>query len=117
MVLTVHTLVVALLVGLNTGNDVLLLGVAPGVPRVRLKRLCGLMWLGFWLHVVSGALLVISYPTKQPTNRVLYSKLLLIMLAILILRKIRFRAFGDLKLADEAIIGQCRNLAVLSLCL
>ena len=87
------------------------------IQAAPLKRLFGLMWLGFWLQVVSGTLLLISYPTKALTNPLFYLKLSLVALAMIVLRKIHARVFGDSKLSEAAVLAQSRALAIGSLCL
>src|SRR5580700_60925 len=60
-ILFVHTVGLALLVGANAVIDLRLLGVAREIPLSPLKRLFGLMWLGFWINVTSGILLLFAY--------------------------------------------------------
>lgn len=110
MILAVHTIGLGLLAGLNAALDLRLLGAARQIPVMEFRRFLPMMWLGLWLNVVSGVLLLIAYPTKALTNPVFYLKLGLIALALAILQAIRRRAFG-LRNASRSV----RPLAAASL--
>ena len=80
--LSLHALGMALVVGLNTALALRILGVAPQVPYIEMKRFVPLMWFGFWVNFISGVLLLIGYPTKALTNPDFYVKLFFIALAV-----------------------------------
>src|SRR5438552_14250796 len=77
-ILTVHVIGMGVLVGASTVLDLRLLGVARETPIAPLKRMYPIMWVGFWMQVASGILLMIAFPTKALTNPVFYTKLFLI---------------------------------------
>jgi hypothetical protein len=116
-ILVCHTLGLALLVGVNSAVDLLLLGVASDIPLKPLKRFFPLMWLGFYVNAISGVFLVIAYPTKAFTNPVFYIKLTLIALAVTTLWAIQSRVFGDASLSEAAMVAKGRTMAKLSLAL
>ena len=116
-ILVCHTLGLALLVGINSTVDLLLLGVASDVPLQPLKRFFPIMWWGFYINAISGVFLVIAYPTKAFTNPVFYIKLALIALALITLRKIQKRVFGDTGLSDAAMAARGKTMARVSLAL
>ena len=116
-ILVCHTLGLALLVGVNSAVDLLLLGVASDIPLKPLKRFFPLMWLGFYVNAISGVFLVIAYPTKAFTNPVFYIKLTLIALAVTTLWAIQNRVFGDASLSEAAMVAKGRTMAKLSLAL
>jgi hypothetical protein len=70
------------------------------------------MWIGLWVNVVTGVVLVIAYPTKALTNPVFYLKLALIAVALVILRTVLRRIR-----ASATISGSTKVLAGLSLIL
>ena len=78
IILILHTVGLAFLVGANVALDVRLLGFARGVPLRSMLPFFTPMWLGFWVNAVSGVLLLITYPTKALTNPLFYVKLGLI---------------------------------------
>jgi hypothetical protein len=95
MILAVHTIGLGLLAGLNTALDLRVLGIAKAIPVEAFRRFLPVMWLGLWLNVSTGILLVIAYPTKALTNPVFYLKLALIAVALLILSTVRQRALTE----------------------
>src|SRR5437763_10283808 len=81
-VLLFHTFGLALLVEANAVIDLRLLRIQPDIPLAPLKRLFGVMWLGFAINAISGMLLLTAYPTKALTNPVFCVKLVLIGFAV-----------------------------------
>ena len=114
-VLLFHTFGLALLVGANAVIDLRLLGIERDIPLAPLKRLFGIMWLGFAINAASGALLLIAYPTKALTNPVFYIKLTLIGFAVWVMMKLQSRVFDDSSLNEAAMIARGRTLAKWSL--
>jgi hypothetical protein len=110
MILAVHTIGLGLLAGLNAALDLRILGVAEGIPVVEFRRFLPVMWLGLFLNVTSGILLLIGYPTKALTNPVFYLKLALIAVALVILRGLIRRALTE---GDKP--GTVKGLAAASL--
>jgi hypothetical protein len=116
-VLLFHTFGLALLVGANAVVDLRLLGVQREIPLAPLKRLFGIMWLGFAVNAASGVLLLVAYPTKALTNPVFYLKLILIASAVLVMRKLNSHVFDDLSLDEPTMMSRGRTLAKWSLLL
>jgi hypothetical protein len=114
-VLLFHTFGLAFLVGANTVMDLRLLGIQRNLPLAPLKRLFGIMWLGFAMNATSGALLLIAYPTKALTNPVFYIKLLLIGFAVWVMMRLNSRVFEDSSLNEAAMLARGRTLAMWSL--
>jgi hypothetical protein len=114
-ILLFHTIGLALLVGGNTVIDLRILGVAPALPLKTLKRLYGIMWAGFGINALTGALLLIAYPTKALTNPVFYAKLTVIALGLIVMVMIKRRVFDDPNLSEESMMAKGRSLAMWSL--
>src|SRR5277367_6670411 len=93
-ILSLHTVGMGFVAGLNAAVDLRILGFAPSVPLLELKRFLPVMWMGFWVNAVSGVLLLIGYPTKALTNPVFYVKLTFIALALLGVRWITRTILG-----------------------
>ena len=105
-------------VGISAMLDLRVLGVAPGVPLAEFRRFLPILWLGFWVNVASGILLLIGYPTKALTNPVFYLKLLFIGAGMLLLVRIDRGVFDDterLDRPDAVITSRLRRLAIVSL--
>lgn len=114
-ILLFHTFGLALLVGTNAVIDLRLLGIARDIPIAPLKRFFRFMWLGFWINAISGALLVIAYPTKSLTNPDFYVKMTLIGFAVWIMHRLQSRVFDDSSLTDDAMMARGAKLAKWSL--
>ncbi len=108
-ILTLHTIGMGFVAGLNAAVDLRILGIAPGAPLGELKRFFPIMWLAFWINAISGVLLLIAYPTKALTNPLFYVKLAFIALAVVVLRWMRQ------PVADADTGSKARNLAIWSL--
>lgn len=115
MILTLHTVGMGFVAGVNGAIDLRILGVAPAVPLLELRRFLPVMWTGFWVNAVSGVLLLIGYPTKAITNPMFYLKLTFIALAIWGVRSITRTVFGDESLDVQPANRKARRLAIWSL--
>ena len=116
-VLSWHAIGMALLVGASVVIDLRLLGVGRDLPIAPLKRLYGFIWTGFWIQVVSGSFLLITYPTKALTNWDFYLKLTLIGVAVAVMQMLKNRVFSDSSLPDSIMMMKGKTLAVWSLIL
>jgi hypothetical protein len=81
-ILSVHTVGMGLVAGINAIVALRILGMAPAVPLTELKRFFPFMWFGFWINAASGVALLIAYPTKALTNPMFYAKLGFIAAAV-----------------------------------
>lgn len=110
IILSLHTIGMGLVAGLNAVIGLRILGVGGGIPVVELKRFLPMMWFGFWLNAVSGVALLMAYPTKALTNPVFYLKLTLIAVALLLVGAIGRRVFGGPGSAEAAANGRAARL-------
>ena len=115
-VLTLHTLGLGVLVGASTVIDLRLLGAAPNIPLEPLRRLFPIMWAGFWVNAISGALLFITDATTKGTTRVFMAKLAIIAVAVIVLAAIRRSVFARDVLAGATPMT-VKALAAVSLAL
>ena len=114
-ILSVHAIGMALVVGLNAAIDLRILGFAPYIPLLEMKRFFPLIWIGFSMNAASGVALLIGYPTKALTNPVFYAKLAFIALGLVDLRLIRNQVLRDSSLDKKPVPTKGRLLAVASL--
>jgi len=114
-ILSVHAIGMGLLVGASVLIGLRILGLAPDLPLAPLERFYRFIWVGFWIQVVSGILLLIGYPTKSLTNPLFYVKLTLIGLAMASMQMLRNRVFADSSLSEAAMVAKGRVFAVSSL--
>lgn len=116
-ILSAHALGMALLVGASTVADLRILGFARDLPLAPLKRLYGAIWVGFWIQLLSGSLLLIGYPTKSFTNYDFYLKMGLIVVAMVVKRQLQQRVFTDPALDEKQMMARGKTLALVSLLL
>lgn len=94
LVLTLHSIGLAFLVGINVVIDLRILGFATEIPLGPMDRYLPVFWVAFWLNAFSGIALLLASATTLGGNPVFYVKLLCIMLAMATMRLIRKQAFG-----------------------
>jgi hypothetical protein len=114
-VLTLHTVGLGILVGANWALDFRLLGVAPRVPLEPLRQLFPLMWLGFWINAVTGAMLFAADASTRGSTRLFVFKLGLVALAVLVVKLTDRSVFAGA--GPARISGGARALAATSLVL
>ena len=93
-VLTLHTVGLALLVGANTALDLRLLGFGKKLPIASLANTFPIMWIGFWINAVSGAMLFAADATTKGTLPIFQLKLGLIVLGVVNIWLIKRTVFG-----------------------
>jgi hypothetical protein len=114
-ILTFHALGMGLLVGASTVIDLRILGVARDLPLAPLKRLYTIIWVGFWIQVASGTLLLLAYPTKAVTNLDFYLKLALIAAGMAVMQKLKAVVFDHPGSNESILMARGRTFALLSL--
>lgn len=110
-ILTLHTVGLAIVVGVNVVVDLRLLGFASSISLASLRSLFPIMWWGFALNFASGVLLFMADATTKSGQLVFYVKLALIVFALLVARTVSKR------IGDDALGTNIRTLATLSLLL
>lgn len=114
-ILSAHAIGMGLAAGINAAIGLRVIGVARAIPVGELRRFVPLMWFGFGLNAVSGAALLLAYPTKALTNPVFYLKLALIALSLWLFGRISRRLFGGSEMSAGLLPRDPRLLAMLSL--
>jgi hypothetical protein len=116
-ILFLHTLGMSLIVGVNAGIDLRILGFAPEVPLAPLKRLFPIMWSGFGINAATGTVLLLADATKMLANPVFYGKMAFIALALVNLRVLKTHLFGDPLVEKTPLSTHVKILAATSLIL
>jgi hypothetical protein len=114
-ILSLHTIGMGLVAGINLAIALRILGAGSGVPVKEMKRFLPVMWSGFWLNAASGVALLIGYPTKALTNPVFYLKLVLIAVALGIVTWITRQVLNDSRAASDGPSAHARLFAFASL--
>jgi hypothetical protein len=116
-ILLLHTIGLAIVVGISAGINLRLLGFAPGVPLSPLARLYPYMWTGFWINAVSGGALVVADASRALTNPVFFIKMVLIALAVNNLRLLKPHLLAGAPAGAPRTPNRVRMLAFTSLVL
>ena len=115
MVLLLHTIGMGLVVGINAGIDLRILGLAPAIPLSPLKRFIPVLWIGFWINAVTGTILVMQDATTKLRNPDFYVKMAFIALALVVLRLLRTRVFQNPGIDKGDLPSNAKILAIASL--
>jgi hypothetical protein len=92
-ILFLHTLGLAMLAGISTAFAIWILRFADSYPIAPMQQYFPIMWIGLAINTVSGLLLLAAYPAKALTNPVFYAKIIAIMIALVVVQKLRKRLF------------------------
>ena len=114
-VLLLHTIGMGVVVGINAGIDLRILGIAPALPLAPMEKFLPILWVGFWVNAITGVVLVVADATTKLSNPDFYVKMIFIALAVINLRMLRNRVFLDPLIDKEPLSTNAKILAVTSL--
>jgi hypothetical protein len=114
-ILLLHTIGMGVVVGINAGIDLRILGLAPALPLAPMEKFFPLLWIGFWVNAFTGVILLAADATTKVTNPDFYVKMGFIALAIMNLRMIRNRVFRDPFIDKKPMTSDAKVLAVTSM--
>ena len=103
-----------LLTGASAALDLRLLGMASRIPLTALRPLFPLMWVGFWLNLVTGSMLFASEATSKGSTPMFFFKLGFVAIGAVSITWIRREVYGN-RPEPAAVSSTARRLAVLSL--
>ena len=115
-VLTVHGVGLAMVVGVNTVIALRLLGVAREIPLAALPRLYGVVWIGFFINLVSGSLLFIAEAHSMAAMVAFWGKLTFVAFGMIVAVSLKRLYFTDIASVQAGVVTRTgRNLAIISL--
>jgi hypothetical protein len=94
-ILSLHAIGLAIVAGLSGVVALRLLGFAPAIPLAPATRLFPLMYAGFWINAASGVALLAANASGMLSSTMFFVKMGFVAAAVLIMRLIRGRVFGD----------------------
>jgi hypothetical protein len=116
MILSLHAMGLATLVGLHTVVCLRLLGVLKELPLSQVRKVYPMMYLGMWVNIFSGLSLLWANLSGMLTNPAFLFKISFIILGIIFLQRMKSRVFSDAALAVNATpTSEARKLAWVSL--
>jgi hypothetical protein len=118
LILSIHVIGLALIVGMSTVIALRLLGFVQELPLAPLKKAFPILYIAFWCNAISGLALFAAETSKMVSFPVFWIKLAFIALGVLVMRALRNLVFDDAVLAGVeagAVPAIGRKLAVASL--
>jgi hypothetical protein len=122
LMLTLHAVGLAFAAGLSVAFDLRILGVARALPLEPWSRLRPLFYAALAINAISGVFLVLNNPAKWLVDPLFYTKLTLLLLALIDAELIARRIFGVVadtarRIPAYAPTSMPRGLAIASLIL
>ena len=114
-ILLLHTIGMALCVGVSAGINLRILGLAPELKLAPLERFFPILWFGFTINAITGTLLVMQDASSKLLNIDFYVKMVFIALALINLSMIRKRVFRDPALDKGPFSSNAKMLAATSI--
>ena len=114
-ILLLHTIGMGVVVGINAGIDLRILGFAPAVPLAPLERFLPLFWVGFWVNTVTGIVMLAADATTKAINPDFYVKMAFVFLAVINLSFIKKRVFRDPLIDKVPSSMNAKVLAIMNL--
>src|SRR5437868_4077693 len=114
-VLLIHTIGMGLVVGVNAGINLRILGIAPKLPLAPMEKYFPILWTGFWMNAITGVVLVAQDASTKLTNADFYVKMVFIALAVINVQMLRKRVFRDPLVDKQPPSTNVKVLAVTSL--
>ena len=102
-------------VGINAVIDLRVVGFAPALRLQAMERFLPVLWLGFWMNAVTGAILLVADAKKLTANLDFYVKMAFIGLALINLRMLRTQVFSRPPGGDAPPPMKAKVLAVSSM--
>jgi hypothetical protein len=116
MFLFAHTLGMSIVAGGSGLIDLAVIGFWPkSMPVKPLERLYPLMWLGFWINLITGSTLLVADASTRLTNPDFYVKMVCVFIGVWLLYVMRKRVFAYPKLDVEPMPRHAKVLAWASL--
>jgi hypothetical protein len=88
-VLTLHTIGLGVLVGVNAAVDLRVLGFGARIPLEPMEKFFPAMWAGFWVNAVTGVLLFAVDPIEKGTTVLFAVKLGLVVAGVALMIALR----------------------------
>jgi hypothetical protein len=113
-ILTLHTFGMGVLVGASMVLSLRLLGVGGNVPLVPLRILFRVIWVGFWLNLVTGSLLFTADATTRGVQPLYYIKLFFVAIGVASVMLIERHVYSG-STDPPVVSATAKRLAFLSL--
>ena len=113
-ILTLHTFGMGVLVGASMVLNLRVLGVGRTIPLTPLYVLFRVVWVGFWINLVTGAMLFGADASTRGTQGLFLAKLLFVAVGVATVILIKRHVYRSS--ADQVVVSNtAKRLALLSL--
>ena len=111
LILFMHTMGLAMVVGGSAIIDLRILGFATQSPLRPLEKLFRFIWIGFTLNLISGTILLMADASVKMRNPVFAIKIVLVVVGVLVLRLQRSKVFASPLIDKGELPPGARGLA------
>jgi hypothetical protein len=117
IMITLHSVGLAIMVGLAVAIDLRLLGRFRAIPFQSLRTLFTIAWIGFLVNFVSGAALFSSQAISYVTNVPFLLKMSFVLAGALTVGYLQTAVArtGDMLAADDVATGSIKVVAIISI--
>jgi hypothetical protein len=115
LILFLHTIGMGAVAGISALIALRILGCAREVPLADVRKMYPYMWAGFVLNTITGIILFLIDGTTKSVDPDFYIKLAFIAAAVVLMRKIDAKVFGDPLLEKRPIQMNGKILAFASI--
>ena len=115
-VLAFHTIGLTFLVGISGAVAMRILGVARSMPLAPMAEFFPLMYVGFWINLLTGTVLLCLYPTDYLVDAAIYLKLAAVVVALWMINLIKAHVFRHEDPEAQAQTKTAKRYAVTLLC-
>ena len=114
LVLALHAIGLAIVLGTNLLIVFRLLGFAPGIPLTSLRMFYGFIWFGFAINAFSGLMLFMASAKTMGTMPAFWAKLILVFIGMVIALRLKSRFLDSPTIASGPVPDAARTLAKVS---
>ena len=116
LVLSLHAIGLAIVLGINALIALRLLGLATAIPLTSLRSFYGTIWFGFVINAISGGLLFIAAATKMGVMHIFWIKMAAVALGMVVSLRLKWRYLDDTAAMSTGLVpAGARRLAWWSL--
>lgn len=114
-ILVLHTIGMGIVAGGSSMLSLMILGFWPAVPMKPFNRVFPVMWAGFWLNAVTGAMMLVADATTKLTTLDFYLKMAFVFAGIFFMARMQRQVFENPQLDQGPVSGSAKMLAWASL--
>lgn len=115
LMITLHAIGMAIMVGLSVALDMRLLGWFPGIPYTAINRFLALAWIGFTINLLSGTALFCMQAASYVQDGTFLLKMLFVTLGVIVAAFLQGALNRNSASWGAAAPGSIKFLAIISI--